>query len=182
MIHALTELIATHLADATHGVNALLDAVPVWSSGSGSAAVEDEIPEVRAIYSEFHHDWIAQDKDPPVVPSLTVFAASDADLNVQSADGVVLTQRGVSMTLAVLYVSRHACGAKARREASYTLRAVRDSLVRFGQLSQPLRKLRGVTVVEIARITEQRLSRDIGQGSLAGLVLARAQVVDDLRI
>lgn len=172
MIQEVTELVATWLADATWGVNALLPNVP--------RLVGDVAPDaIGAIYQEYAHDFLAQDKDPPIVPSLIVAVENDVQASLATGMPTSVITAADSVYIGVFYAVRQTLGAQAKRDGSYTLRAVRQSLHALGsQAGSSSRTLRETTLADIVRVSESRLTRTLGDGALAGMCVARCTVWD----
>lgn len=178
MRHAVTELVATWLDDADetygYGVNALLAGVPRKTGDSVP-------PDVVKVAHEYADDFVVNDEAPPAVPALIV-AVGEVEVD-WTGWGLPTPQGGTTTGAAVIvaYAGRDKLGAKSRRECAYTLEAVKQSLLQLGAKAgrdTGGRTLRGVHLLQVLRVQDVPLKKDLGRGSLAGAVVALCQVFD----
>ena len=132
MEHETVRLIADALADATHGVGAVLALVP-RSPG-------DALPATPPIYDETRHDFAALEEMPSELPAgvefpcLVVTLGSGKSLYDPARaqpSKLAAAQAEFEATVNVHYFTQDSSAAAARRAARYVLRAVRGALWTF---------------------------------------------------
>lgn len=127
--HELVRLIANALADATHGVGAVLAQVP-RSAG-------DALPATPTVYDETRDDWAALEEMPETLPDDLEFPCLVVTLGQASvtfdpararASRTALAQGEFEGAINVHYFTKNSQAASARNAARYTLRAVRGAI------------------------------------------------------
>ena len=146
-------IIAEHLADATYGVNAVLDIVPRDSG--------DDAPADVTVLNETAVGWVARNQIPrekgsSTAPQLTVeqWQAAEYPAIPKKMQGGALVWE-TSPVLLLKYITRGTLTEDVTRDALYTERAIRGSLMLFNDNAH--RKSResrnGVDVLAIRSIT-----------------------------
>ena len=148
MIYEVCELLATHLRDATMGVNALRASVPL--------AVGDPALEAVTVVSEFEIPYVPGTKLPESAyrdgPLVFVRRGDDTGEFAPAGNPEVANADGrVGIAILVLYPRLQAHGLDVEnRRLSATLRAVRRSIgLFFESRSHDQRALRDVQVVDL---------------------------------
>lgn len=146
MIYEVCELLATHLRDATMGVNALRASVPL--------AVGDPALEAVSVVSEFEIPYVPGTKlpDSAFADGPLVFVRRGDDVGEFAPPGnpeILLEDGRVGVAILVLYPRLVAHGLHVEnRRLSATLRAVRRSVgLWLEAVSHDQRVLRDVVVV-----------------------------------
>lgn len=148
MIYEVCELLATHLRDATHGVNALRASVPL---AVGDPALEDV-----TVVSEFEIPYVPGVKLPDAAfadgPLVLVRRGDDTGEFAPAGNPEIAMEDGrVGIALLVVYprLAAHGLDVENRR-LSATLRAVRRSVgLFFEAIAHEARALREVQVVAL---------------------------------
>lgn len=148
-------LIADWLKDATNGVNALRAGVPRYAGHAEPPAV--------TVYDEIDRTEVA--RGPHVtqdtglsLPALLVYEFPQGI--VADVEGQVQTlEQDATMEVAIAYVARVSDTALLRRNAGYTLRAVRRSLVRANR-AVTMPNANGIELVQVQRVRRARLAGD----------------------
>jgi len=121
-------------------------------------------------------DEIVLGQEPPEIPALVVYAAGDAALT--NLGGATEPSVGQRVVLAIAYLMLDSAGADGKRDAGYTLAAVRRSLARLNAEPQSVRTRNVSLLVDIDDLTERRIGATKGRCALAGVVLARCRMED----
>lgn len=172
----ITRLITAWLGHATHGVNALLPAVPRDLVGGEE---EDEEPDAVDFYNDvdFEIDGVAG-INPPTVPSIVVIV----DVNPEGTDIGQQEKPGhnYSFTGAIAYYAEDTTRAKARLDGDYVLRATGRSLARYNRprASKGYRELNDIEIIRLTKLSFQRVAGAVPESSLMGILFVEGIVMD----
>lgn len=157
-----------------YGIAALLPLVPRQKFGGGDYD-EPPIPEIK---NDFEHADVAEEINPDGKCSLVIFA--DAGPEIEMDSGSNTRQVGTNIRVVIVYVTRDVPVLEARRNSSYTLRAVQRSLTYFNSLrkSKEYRTLNGYTIAQIASTRRAQLHRAVGDATFWGFVVAEIEMLD----
>ena len=179
MITEAVRLVGGWLKHPTHGVNGMLTAIP----RKRLSGVDDEAPPPVAVYNDADDESVIHEADPTEVPCVVVFYDGDLAFLADDHKGAGYSVTESAVTLAIAYVTRETPAVRAVQDGNYTMRAVMRSLRRLNhqQYATPaFKNLNGVKIVNVERMTEQRVAGAVGQSQLWGFVLATIRVVDTL--
>lgn len=175
MIVEGTVLTSEWLKHPEYGVAALLPLVPRNKPGGGMW----RLPETPTIYDDVQDKSVAAELEPTKVPALVVFADSDIDETPTPHESGA---KGDGLDVVIAYIVRNPSSLlDARRDGMFVLRAVRQSLHRLQtpKLSTGHRRLNGISISRVQRVTLQRVAGAVGRSTLAGFVIARYLMLDE---
>lgn len=176
MINEVVKLLERFGADPDHGVNELAQSIPRTNL---APSPDDSAPPIVAIFSDIDDAGTAREMDPPDVPALVFWGASEADI----------TQKGLlpiakKITIAAAYVTAEdADPLTTIRDCGYILRAQAISMMsRFNRvtLSAAYRELNGVRITEVTDVNEYRLTATVGRRKMWGLLEINAVAIETL--
>lgn len=167
-------LLAAWSRDATHGINEMTQQIPRAKFGGGP---DDPAVPLIAIVDDQTDPGVAKSLAPSEMPCIMLFGDSDApvEYNRKPAREIALA--------AAFCTEEDADPLEAARLCGYYMRGARRSFFRFNHqsYSRDYRKLNGVLIMEISKVTEQRVTAAEGRHKMWGFLDVRAIVVDDLQ-
>lgn len=176
MINQVVMLLSRWAADADHGVNDLAQSIPRTNF---APTPDDPAPPIVDIFSDVDDAGTAREMDPPTVPALVFWGASEADLKKKG--DLPISRR---ITIAAAYVTAEdADPLTAIRDCGYILRAEAISIMsRFNRvsLSAAYRELNGIRITEVTDVNEYRLTASVGRRKMWGLLEINATVIETL--
>ena len=171
MILEAVRIIHTWLQDGTNGVNAKLPGVPLDGSDSVPAAIVTFLEETSSAQ-------VARGRVPEVASQLPCLAV------LQSGEVVVpavigTTYQDADITVTIWYVARDKDSDTARRDAMYTIRAIRRSLTELFKPANDASRVRGsVQMFPTGEITIPPLFTVQDDVPISGAVEVRVKVRD----
>jgi hypothetical protein len=114
---------ATAAADATIGINAMIDALPLDGA--------DTRPPHVTVYNSVDHPWVARREFPEQDPNITYPAVAVMLAQQLVVREVMTSNRDAEATVLFAYIERASDSAKLTRDTLYTNRAMLRFLTRF---------------------------------------------------
>jgi hypothetical protein len=175
VLDVTVRLVSAFFENVDHGVNEISQGLP---HGGFMGGPPDPLPPIVAIVSDAGDEGVAAELDPPEVPALMVWGDSSVDISLKgykTAKDVILAAAFITDDTADALTSIRAC--------DYVLRATRITLGRFNNQSYSAgyRSLNGVTIHEVTRVEEQRITGALGRRKLWGFLRIHLTVVETLQ-
>jgi hypothetical protein len=169
-----TVIMSSWFKDPVCGINKLLADVPRNKMGSGTIAK----PTPVTIYDDIQDNSVAMELEPVKVPAVVVFC--DSDISAEMDWGMLTPLKGTGIIMAASYIYRDMDPLLARQQGMFVLRAIQRSLNRFNsdKFSHGRRRLNDISISQVIRTRQQRVTGAVGNSTLAGFVLAHLDVTD----
>ena len=172
MIDSIVRLVAQWLQHPEHGVNVLAAKLP----RTNLAGPDDDAPPTVAILNDADDEHAARGvMEVEDVPALVVFSDADSDRPVK---GYLIAK---DVTVGIAFVTDDRVDSVAStRNCGYLLRAAVISLSRFNvqATAGTARQLNGISIEQILRIEEQRITGTLGNRKCWGFLVAHVGAVD----
>lgn len=171
MLNEVVLLLSDFLRDPEHGVNEMAGTLPRKSP----TGVDYPAPPVVKVYSDMDTPEVARDLTAPSLPAVIVWGDSDTST----------TYRGYKVArdvvIAIGYVTEDSVDdLVTNRECGYILRG---GILTFGRYndqkrSEGYRELNGIRIMEVSKVTEQRVTAAVGRQKLWGFLEVHAIAVE----
>ena len=176
MLDTVTRLLSGFLDDPVNGINAVAATIP--RAGFLTQIAPDPAPPSVVICSDATDISVAKDLTPSSAPAIVIWADSASDVKLgphfKIAKDVIV--------VAAFVTDEGQDPQSAIRESGYILRAGRLCCERFNSqaASTGFRRLNGVVIHEISRVTEQRVTSPLGRFRIWGWLTIHVTAVETL--
>lgn len=176
----VTRILTAALKDGTYGVNALLADVPLSPpDAAAQVAGTFAVPAVLDIVNDVEDELVGTDQEPANSPALVVVTQNTGPLTLLQPSELQWETKALQVGIA--YLIRDVSPAIGRRYGLYTLRAARQSLIRFfaaARATPALRRENSIDVLRPMSLSQERVVGAVGRAALTGILRVTLNVRD----
>jgi hypothetical protein len=175
VIDNVVRLLEAFFQDPTHGINEMAQSLPRTTL---DPLVSDPAPVIVSICSDLSDAGVAEKMEPADVPCVMLFGDSSADTSIA---GYKIAKEVI--VAATFVTDEKADSLSSARDAGYILRAGLLTLGRYNSADKAgsLRKLNGITVLQINKVVEQRVTAAVGRRKMWGFLAIHLTAVETLQ-
>lgn len=174
MLDTVVQLLSAFAGDPEHGVNALAPLIPRATLSPG---IVGDAPPIVTICNDVDNESVARDLDPDAVPALMFWGDSSVDVELRGY------KTAKEVIIAAAYVTEDGADPlAASRARGLILRAGILTFNRYNSQDKSLnyRKLNGISVMQITKITEQRVTAAVGRRRMWGFLALQVIAAETL--